>query len=73
MEKYNLFNEHIDKASEQVWKSLKAYGVEQREALRIKLMFEEILLEYQEKFGEKVNVCVRWEAWRHLEKSGVRP
>ena len=51
MEKYVFSNSQIDRACQQVEKALAAYGVERREALRIKLTFEEILLEYQERFG----------------------
>ena len=35
------------------------YGVERREALRIRLTFEEVLLEYQEKLGEEASFWVR--------------
>ena len=47
MEKYVFSNTQIDQASQQVEKMLASYGVERREALRIKLTFEEVLLEYQ--------------------------
>lgn len=40
-------------------KALVGYGVERREALRIKLTFEEILLEYQKNLGEETAFQVR--------------
>ena len=49
MDTYNFSNEQIDQACQQVEKALVTYGVERREALRIRLTFEEVLLEYQEK------------------------
>ena len=51
MEQYIFSNSNIDLACEQVGKFLDSAGVERREALRIKLTFEEVLLEYQSKFG----------------------
>lgn len=59
MDKYSFSNTQIDIACRQVEKALVAYGVERREALRIKLTFEEILLEYQERFGEEASFRVR--------------
>lgn len=59
MEKYQFSNHHINQASEQVGTFLEAFGVERREALRIKLTFEEILLNYQEKLGQSAGFCVR--------------
>ena len=46
MDKYIFSNVQIDQACQQVEKALVSYGVERREALRIKLTFEEVLLEY---------------------------
>ena len=60
MEKYVFSNAHIDQASQQVEKMLASYGVDRREALRIKLTFEEVLLEYQEKFGVDAPFRVRF-------------
>ena len=59
MHEYIFSNAQIDQACEQVEKALVAYGVERREALRIKLTFEEILLEYQNKFGVDASFLVR--------------
>ena len=59
MDKYSFSNTQIDIACRQVEKALVAYGVEHREALRIKLTFEEILLEYQERFGEEASFRLR--------------
>ena len=59
MDKYIFSNEQIDQACQQVEKALVAYGVERREALRIKLTFEEVLLEYQNKFGVDALFWVR--------------
>lgn len=53
MEQYTFSNSNIDLASEQVTKFLASAGVERREALRIRLGIEEVLLKYQEKFGEE--------------------
>lgn len=57
--KYSFSNTQIDQTCQQVEKALVAYGVERREALRIKLTFEEVLLEYQKKFGEEASFWVR--------------
>ena len=59
MEKYVFSNTQINLACQQVEKSLIAYGVEYREALRIKLTFEEVLLEYQASLGEEASFWVR--------------
>ena len=56
---YHLSNGYIDLACEDVGKFLVSAGVERREALRIKLTFEEVLLEYQSKFGETADFKVR--------------
>ena len=47
MEALNFSNGNIDLACEKVGEFLAKSGVDRREALRIKLMLEEILLEYQ--------------------------
>ena len=59
MEQYHFSNINIDIACEEVGKFLASAGVERREALRIKLTFEEVLLEYQSKFGEEAVFKVR--------------
>ena len=59
MEQYVLSNSNIDLACQEAGKFLLTAGVEQREALRIKLMFEEVLLKYQERFGEDTFFKVR--------------
>ena len=59
MEQLNFSNSNIDLACEDVGTFLSSVGVEKREALRIKLTLEEILLEYQEKFGEDACFKVR--------------
>ena len=51
MVSYTLSNSNIDLACEEVGKFLADAGVERREALRTRLMFEEVLLKYQNKFG----------------------
>ena len=53
MEILNFSNSNIDLACEEVGKFLASSGVERREALRIKLTFEEVLLEYQSELGEE--------------------
>ena len=53
MEQYHFSNEHIDSACEAVGKFLAKAGVDRREALRVKLTFEEVLLDYQERLGEE--------------------
>ena len=50
---FNFSNSNIDLACEKVGEFLSKSGVDRREALRIKLTFEEVLLEYQAKFGEE--------------------
>ena len=59
MEQYNFSNSNIDLACEEVGEFLSKVGVERREALRTKLTFEEVLLEYQSKFGEDATFKVR--------------
>ena len=59
MEQLNFTNSNIDLACEDVGIFLSSVGVEKREALRIKLTLEELLLEYQEKFGEEASFKVR--------------
>ena len=59
MELYNFSNSNIYFSCEKVGKFLAKCGVDRREALRIKLTFEEVLLEYQAKFGEKAIFKVR--------------
>ena len=59
MEQYNFSNSNIDLACEDVVVFLTSVGVEKREVLRNKLTLEEILLEYQAKFGEEANFKVR--------------
>ena len=53
MKQLTFSNCDIDLACEDVGSFLTSAGVEKREALRIKLTLEEILLEYQAKFGEE--------------------
>lgn len=59
MDKYIFTNSQINQACQQVEKTMIAYGVERREALRTKLTFEEVLLEYQNKFGTNAYFKVR--------------
>ena len=85
MEKYQFSNSDIDLACEEVGKFLASADVERREALRIKLTLEEVLLKYQSKFGEgaafrvrcvkrfpsiKVEVTVAGEAYDPLHQEG---
>lgn len=51
METLHFSNSSIDLACEEVGNFLSKAGVDRREALRIKLTFEEVLLEYQDRFG----------------------
>lgn len=53
MEQYICSNGNIHLACEKIGNFLSTAGVERREVLRIKLTFEEALLGYQSKFGEK--------------------
>ena len=59
MEEHSFSNSSIALACEDVGVFLTSVGVEKREALRIKLTLEEILLEYQAKFGEEATFKVR--------------
>jgi len=59
LEQYNFSNSNIDLACEEVGEFLAKVGVERREALRTKLTFEEVLLEYQSKLGEEATFKVR--------------
>ena len=60
MKQYNFSNSNIDLACEDVGVFLASAGVERREALRIKLTLEEILLEYQAKFGEDATYKLKY-------------
>lgn len=59
MERYIFSNSNIDLACEEVGKFLASSGVERREALRVKLTVEEVLLEYQSKFEEEASFKLR--------------
>ena len=59
MEQLKFSNSNIDLACEDVGYFLTSVGVEKREVLRIKLTLEEMLLEYQARFGEDASFRVR--------------
>ena len=59
MEQLDFSNSNIDLTCEDVGAFLTSVGVEKREALRIKLTLEEILLDYQAKFGKEATFHVR--------------
>ena len=59
MEQYLFSNSSIDLACEEVGKFLASADVERREALRIKLTLEEVLLKYQSKFGAEATFRIR--------------
>lgn len=59
MDKYTFSNTDIDLACEAVGEFLAKVGVDRREALRTKLTFEEVLLEYQDALGEDAEFSVR--------------
>ena len=60
-EKYRLSDENIDAASEKIEKHLAAFSVDNRNVLRFRLMFEEILLNYRDHFGEENEFILRCE------------
>lgn len=85
MEQYVCSNSNINLTCEEIGKFLLSASVERRVALHIKLIFEEILLKYQEKLGEnasfgmrlvkrafstKVEMIVPGEAYDVLDKEG---
>lgn len=59
MDQYDFSNSNIDLASDRVGAFLASASVERREALRIKLTVEEVLLTYQEKLGETAAFALR--------------
>lgn len=59
MEQYCLTNISIDLICEEIGEFLAKCGVDRRELLRAKLMYEEVLLEYQAKFGEEAVIMLR--------------
>lgn len=59
MEQYGLTNSNINLTCKKIGMFLEKCGVERREMLRAKLTFEELLLEYQSKFGEETNFKLR--------------
>ncbi|MDE7194734.1 MAG: dicarboxylate/amino acid:cation symporter [Oscillospiraceae bacterium] len=60
-EKYRLSAENIDAASEKIEKHLILFSVDKKNVLRFRLMFEEILLNYRDRFGEKTEFTLRCE------------
>lgn len=56
---YTFSNQDIDSSVRKIGTFLSDAKVEQREALRIKLAFEEMLLEYQSEFGEEKSFGLR--------------
>lgn len=60
-EKNRLSDENIDAASEKIEKHLAAFSVDNRNVLRFRLMFEEILLNYRDRFGEENEFFLRCE------------
>ena len=60
MESYHFSNSNIDLACEEVGRFLAKGGVERREALRTKLTFEEVLLEYRARYGEDATFQVKF-------------
>lgn len=53
IKKYRLSAENIDAASEKIEKYLISFSFEKRDVLRFRLMLEEILLNYRDRFGEE--------------------
>lgn len=60
-EKYRLSAIDIDAASEKIEEQLSLFSVDQRNILRFRLMFEEILLNYRDRFGEENEFALRCE------------
>lgn len=58
MQYYTLTNLNIDIISEEIAEFLSKCNVDHKDAMRIKLAAEEILLQYQERFGEEQTVTV---------------
>lgn len=59
--KYRLSGENIDAASEKIEKYLVSFSVDKRNVLRFRLMLEEILLNYRDRFGEETEFTLRCE------------
>lgn len=59
--KYLLSGETIDAVSEKIENHLTAFSVDKRNVLRFRLMFEEILLNYRDRFGEETEFTLRCE------------
>lgn len=59
MEQYRLTNSDINLTCKKIGMFLEKCGVERQEMLRAKLTFEELLLEYQSKFGQEANFKLR--------------
>jgi len=57
-QKYNLSNESIEKICAELENFFNAKKAEPKEAMRIRLLAEETLLSYRDRFGEAVNVEV---------------
>jgi len=49
---YTINNKTVDEMSQQIMSFLKDSGVDKREVSRFRLLYEEILLKYRERFGE---------------------
>lgn len=72
MAKYNLCNVDIDKMSEAVNVFLSDRGLERRNVLRACLILEELLLDYQEKFGAETEITMSKERRLRSESMVVR-
>ena len=59
MQQHLFTNSSIDLACAEVGRFLESAKVDRREALRIKLTLEEVLLKYQSRFGEKAAFRLR--------------
>lgn len=59
--KYRLSGENIDTASEKIEKHLVSFSVDKKNVLRFRLMFEEILLNYRDRFSEEAEFTLRCE------------
>lgn len=60
-EKYRLSGENIDAVSEKIENHLTSFSVDKMNVLRFRLMFEEILLNYRDRFGEETEFTLRCE------------
>ena len=72
MENLKLVNETIDSLSEKVSEMYKTYGASKKETLRARLLLEETLIKYQNRFGSEIELSYRQYRIFHQTRFAIR-